>query len=69
MFSDLRTWAWITLIVGMLAIMAAGACSAGSQWARWFGIFAAGLNAIAVVLVSPGLPALDAAIIFACDCS
>ena len=44
MFSDLRTWAWIALIVGVLAIVAARGVFSGSRWARWFGIFAAGLN-------------------------
>jgi hypothetical protein len=47
-FSDLRTWGWITLIVGALLIVAAMGVFSGSGFARWFGIFAAGLNAIAV---------------------
>jgi hypothetical protein len=46
-FSDLRTWGWITLILGIVCILAAGGVLAGSQWARWFGMFAAGLNLIA----------------------
>ena len=46
-FSDLRTWGWITLIVGVLLIVAAMGVFSGSGFARWFGIFAAGLNAIA----------------------
>jgi hypothetical protein len=45
-FSDLRTWGWITLLVGVLLILAAGGVLAGSQWSRWFGIFAASLSAI-----------------------
>ena len=45
MFSDLRTWGWITLIVGVLLIVAAMGVFSGSGFARWFGIFAAGLNA------------------------
>jgi hypothetical protein len=65
-FSDLRTWSWITLIVGVLAIMAAGGVLAGSQWARWFGLFAAGLNAIAVFSSAQGFQ-LWTLIIFACD--
>ena len=47
MFSDLRTWGWITLIIGALLIVAAMGVFSGSGFARWFGIFAAGLNAIA----------------------
>jgi len=46
-FSDLRTWGWITLIVGILLIVAAMGVFSGSGFARWFGIFAAGLNAFA----------------------
>jgi hypothetical protein len=46
-FTDLRTWGWITLIIGALLIVAAMGVFSGSGFARWFGIFAAGLNAIA----------------------
>jgi hypothetical protein len=45
-FTDLRTWGWITLVVGVLLIVAAMGVFSGSGFARWFGIFAAGLNAI-----------------------
>jgi hypothetical protein len=45
-FSDLRTWGWITLIIGVLLIVAAMGVLSGSSFARWFGIFAAGLNAL-----------------------
>ena len=46
-FSDLRTWGWITLIIGVLLIVAAMGVFSGSGFARWFGIFAAGLNLLA----------------------
>ena len=45
-FTDLRTWGWITLVIGVLLIVAAMGVFSGSGFARWFGIFAAGLNAI-----------------------
>ena len=45
-FSDLRTWGWITLLIGILLLMAAGGVMARSGWSRWFGMFAAGLSAI-----------------------
>ena len=55
-FSDLRTWGWITLILGIVAILAAGGILAGSQWARWFGIIAASLSAIGMFSFAPGYP-------------
>jgi len=45
-FSDLRTWSWITLIIGVLAIIAAMGVLSGSQFARWFGIIGGVLVAI-----------------------
>jgi hypothetical protein len=45
-FTDLRTWGWITLGIGVLLIVAAMGVFSGSGFARWFGIVAAGLNAI-----------------------
>jgi hypothetical protein len=46
-FSDLRTWGWIVLVVGVLEVVAAYTIFAGSQLARWFGIAVAGINALA----------------------
>jgi hypothetical protein len=45
-FSDLRTWGWIALILGVLLIVAAMGVFSGSGFARWFGIFAASLALI-----------------------
>jgi hypothetical protein len=42
-FSDLRTWGWIMLILGALLIVAAMGVFTGSGFARWFGIFVASL--------------------------
>lgn len=64
-FSDLRTWGWIMLILGVLLIMAAGGALSGSSWARWFGIFAAGLGAIAQFMVVQAYP-LWSLIVFGC---
>jgi hypothetical protein len=44
-FSDLRTWGWIVLALGALLLLSAFTLFTGSQFARWFGITAAGLNA------------------------
>jgi hypothetical protein len=71
-FSDLRTWGWITLFVGILLIVAAMGVFSGSGFARWFGIFAAGLNAIAHFSAMQAYPfwsllvfALDVLVIYA----
>ena len=37
-FSDLRTWGWIVLVIGVLAIVAAMGVLSGSQFARWYGM-------------------------------
>jgi hypothetical protein len=45
-FSDLRTWGWLMLLVGALLILAAMGVFAGSGFSRWFGIFAASIGMI-----------------------
>lgn len=55
-FSDLRTWGWIVLLLGALQILAAFAIFTGSEFARWFGIVAAGINAIAQLAFVPVYP-------------
>jgi hypothetical protein len=54
--SGLHTWGWITLIVGVLELIAAFSLFAGGEFGRWFGIFIASLNAIAALLTIPGSP-------------
>jgi hypothetical protein len=46
-FSDLRTWGWIVLAVGVVEILASVAILSRAQWARWFGITVASLGALA----------------------
>ena len=55
-FSDLRTWGWIILFLGILQLAAALMLAAGSEFARWFGIGAAGLNAIGQLYYLPAQP-------------
>ena len=55
-FSDLRTWGWIVLVLGASEIMAALYVTRGSEFARWFGVGAAGVNAIAQLMFLPGYP-------------
>ena len=55
-FSDLRTWGWIVLLLGVVQMLAAFAIFAGSEWARWFGIAVAAVNAIAQLSFVPVYP-------------
>jgi hypothetical protein len=52
-FSDLRTWGWIVLLLGCLQLLAAFLIYAGSEFARWFGIATAGVNALAQLAFVP----------------
>jgi|1186.fasta_scaffold29605_2 hypothetical protein len=55
-FSDLRTWGWIVLALGCLQLLAAFLIFAGSEFARWFGIAVAGVNALAQLAFVPVYP-------------
>jgi hypothetical protein len=55
-FGDLRTWGWVTLIIGALEILAALSLFGGGTFGRWFGIFAAALAAISALLSIPAYP-------------
>jgi hypothetical protein len=55
-FGDLRTWGWITLILGVLQLLAAGGILAGNQLARWFAVALVALNAIGQMFFIPAYP-------------
>jgi hypothetical protein len=55
-FGDLRTWGWITLILGALQLLAATGVIVGNQLARWFAVALIGLNAIAQMFFVPAYP-------------
>ena len=55
-FAGLRTWGWITLILGVLQLLAAAGIVAGNQLARWFAVAVLGLNAIDQMFSTPGYP-------------
>lgn len=55
-FSDLATWGWIILILGILQGFAALALSTGSEVARWFGIACAAVNSIGQLMFIPAFP-------------
>ena len=65
-FSNLNTWGWIVLGLGALMLLAAFTVLAGSQFARWFGIFAAGLNGIGQLFFIQAYPLWSMAM-FAAD--
>jgi hypothetical protein len=54
--TNLRTRGWITLIIGVLRLLAAAGVAAGSQLARWFGVAVLGLNAIDMMFFIPAYP-------------
>jgi hypothetical protein len=64
--SDLNTWGWVTLIIGVLQVVAAFSIWAGNQFGRWFGIGAAALSSIGALLSIPAYPFWSLAI-FAVD--
>ena len=61
-FGHLRTWGWVTLIIGIIEILASLSLFGGGSFGRWFGIFAAALAAIAALLAIPAYPLLAIAI-------
>jgi hypothetical protein len=65
-FSDLRTWSWIVLVLGALELAAAFRITSGSEFFRWFGIGAASVNGIAQLMALPGYP-IWALVAFAMD--
>ena len=55
-FANLRTWGWITLILGVLQLLAAIGVLAGNQMARWFAVVVIALNAIDQMFFVPAYP-------------
>jgi hypothetical protein len=55
-FGDLRAWGWVTLILSVLQLAAAGGILMGNQLARWFAVAVVGLNAIEMMFFLPAYP-------------
>jgi hypothetical protein len=55
-FSNLNTWGWIIMILGITQGFAALALLTGSELARWFAIAVAALNAIGQLMYVPVYP-------------
>lgn len=47
--SDLKTWGWIILILGVVQLTAAFSLFAGGGFGRWVGIIASALTAISIL--------------------
>lgn len=41
---DLTTWGWVTLVWGLIVVLAGFGLLSGRNWGRWLAIFAASLN-------------------------
>ncbi len=55
-FGGLNTWGWIVMLLGITQLLAGAAIVNGSNWARWFGIFVAGINSIGQLAFLPAYP-------------
>ncbi len=53
---DLKTWGWVTLIIGLIQGIAAFSLWSGGGFGRWIGIFAAASSAIAALLSIDAYP-------------
>jgi hypothetical protein len=54
--SDLSTWGWIILFVGVIQVIVASSIWAGGEFGRWIGILGATLSAIGALLTIPAYP-------------
>jgi hypothetical protein len=70
--SDLRTWGWIIIALGVVQLAAGLSVAGGSEKGRWFGIGAAALSGLGQLLFAQSYPfwaltvfALDMLVIYA----
>ena len=54
--SDLSTWGWIILVIGIVQLFAAFSIWSGGGFGRWIGIIAASFSAVGALLSIPGYP-------------
>jgi hypothetical protein len=55
-FSNLHTWSWILIILGVLEVLAAASVWKGGSYGRWFGIIIASVALIHWVFWIPIMP-------------
>jgi len=61
-FSDLKTWGWIVLIIGILELFASFSLLSGKSFGRWIGLVVGSLNAIGALLSISAYPLWSLAI-------
>ena len=54
--SGLHTWGWVTLLLGVLELGAAGSLFVGGGFGRWMGVLAASLSALASLMSIDAYP-------------
>jgi uncharacterized membrane protein len=54
--TDLNTWGWVTIVLGVIQLTAGISLFAGGGWGRFVGIVAAMLNAIVALVTIPASP-------------
>lgn len=61
-FSDLNTWGWVLLILGIAQLAAAFSIWSGGEYGRWIGVGSASLNMVAQLFFIPAYPLWSLAI-------
>lgn len=61
-FSDLNTWGWVIMLIGIIQFAAAFSIWNRTSWGRWIGIGSASLNSIAQLMFLPAYPFLALAL-------
>jgi hypothetical protein len=61
--SDLKTWGWVVLCIGVVQLAVAAGLFYKNQLARWAGVAILGLNALGQLMIMPGYPFWSLAII------
>jgi hypothetical protein len=61
-FSDLKTWGWIVLIIGILELFASFSLLSGKSFGRWVGLVVGSLSAISALLSISAYPLWSLAI-------
>ena len=54
--SNLTTWGWVAIIMGIVTILAGASVWRGGQWGRWFGIIIAGIGVLVQLTWIPIVP-------------